>query len=97
MKMYEISEMTDEEILKRIEEEETNLVDLRFQHELKNLTNTAKLNTVRKDIARLKTVLRERNLKATLEQKKINPGVILNKWKIVTLENLELVLLLELR
>ncbi|MCB0729655.1 MAG: 50S ribosomal protein L29 [Ignavibacteriae bacterium] len=69
MKMYEISEMTDEEILKRIEEEETNLVDLRFQHELKNLTNTAKLNTVRKDIARLKTVLRERNLKATLEQK----------------------------
>ena len=35
MKMYEIIEMSEEEIIKRIEEEETNLVDLRFQHELK--------------------------------------------------------------
>ena len=69
MKMYEIIEMSDEEIIKRIEEEELNLVDLRFQHELKNLTNTAKLSTARKDIARLKTVLQERQLKSALEQK----------------------------
>ena len=62
MKMYEINEMSDEEIIKRIEEEETNLVDLRFQHELKNLTNTAKLSASKKDIARLKTVLRQRQL-----------------------------------
>ncbi|MCB0746374.1 MAG: 50S ribosomal protein L29 [Ignavibacteriae bacterium] len=64
MKMYEIIEMADEEIVKRIEEEELNLVDLRFQHELKNLTNTAKLNTIKKDIARMKTVLKERQLKS---------------------------------
>ena len=63
MKMYEIIEMADEEIVKRIEEEELNLVDLRFQHELKNLTNTAKLNTIKKDIARMKTVLKDRQLK----------------------------------
>lgn len=69
MKMYEISEMTVDEITKRIAEEEVNLVDLRFQHELKSLTNTAKLATSKKDIARLKTVLKERQLKATLEQK----------------------------
>lgn len=69
MKMYEISEMTVDEITKRIAEEEENLVDLRFQHELKSLTNTAKLATSKKDIARLKTVLKERQLKATLEQK----------------------------
>lgn len=69
MKMYEISEMAVEEIAKRIVEEEENLVDLRFQHELKSLTNTAKLANVKKDIARLKTVLKERQLKATLEQK----------------------------
>lgn len=69
MKMYEIIEMSEEEIIKRIEEEELNLVDLRFQHELKNLTNTAKLSTVKKDIARLKTVLQERQLKSALEQK----------------------------
>ena len=69
MKMYEISEMSVEEIAKRITEEEENLVDLRFQHELKSLTNTAKLATVKKGIARLKTVLKERQQKATLEQK----------------------------
>ncbi len=60
MKKYEIREMSNEEILKRIQEEETNLVDLRFQHELKNLTNTAKLKLTRKDIAVMKTVLQER-------------------------------------
>ena len=69
MKMYEISEMSDEEIVKRIEEEENNLVDLRFQHELKNLTNTAKLSTSKKDIARLKTVLKERQRKSASENK----------------------------
>ena len=68
MKMYEINEMSDEEIIKRIEEEENNLVDLRFQHELKNLTNTAKLSTSKKDIARLKTVLRQRQLNQKKEE-----------------------------
>ena len=60
MKIYEIREMKNDEILKRIEEEENNMIDLRFQHELKNLTNTAKLDIVKKDIAKMKTVLRER-------------------------------------
>ncbi|MBL1212976.1 MAG: 50S ribosomal protein L29 [Ignavibacteriae bacterium] len=64
MKIYEIREMNTEEIVKRINEEESNIVDLRFQHELKNLTNTAKLNLARKDIARMKTVLRERELES---------------------------------
>ncbi|NOX66052.1 MAG: 50S ribosomal protein L29 [Chlorobi bacterium] len=62
MKIYEIREMTNEEIIKRIEEEEKGLVDLRFQHALKNLTNTAKLKLIRKDIARMKSVLKEREL-----------------------------------
>jgi len=64
MKIYEIREMTNEEIIKRIEEEEKGLVDLRFQHALKNLTNTAKLKLIRKDIARMKSVLSERKLEA---------------------------------
>lgn len=64
MKIYEIREMTSEEIIKRIEEEEKSLVDLRFQHALKNLTNTAKLKLVRKDIARMKSILKERELEA---------------------------------
>lgn len=62
MKIYEIREMKNDELIKRIAEEENNLVDLKFQNELKSLTNTAKLKTVKRDIARMKTVLREREL-----------------------------------
>lgn len=62
MKMYEIRQMTDEELRKRIIEEENNLVDLRFALATKQLTNTAKIKLTRRDIARMKTVLREREL-----------------------------------
>ncbi|GMU96002.1 MULTISPECIES: 50S ribosomal protein L29 [Ignavibacterium] len=67
MKIYEIREMSTDELIKRIQEEERNLVDLRFSHHLKQLTNTAKLKLVRRDIAKMKTVLRERELKALKE------------------------------
>ena len=63
MKMYEIREMSNEELKKRIEEEERNLVDLRFQNSLKSLTNTAKIKLTRRDIARMKTELRNREMK----------------------------------
>ena len=62
MKIYEIREMSTEEIQKRIHEDQKNLVDLTFQKELKNLTNTAKLRIVKKDIAKMKTILREREM-----------------------------------
>lgn len=64
MRMNEIREMSAEEIQKRIQQEEIDLVDLRFQHELKNLTNTAKLKLTRKDIARMKTVLKQKEAEA---------------------------------
>jgi len=64
MKMNEILEMSTDEIERRIKEEEDNQIDLRFQHELKQLTNTAKLKIVRRDIARMKTVLRQRQLQS---------------------------------
>ena len=38
MKIHEIRELKSEELVKRIEEEEKNLVDLRFAHQLKQLT-----------------------------------------------------------
>lgn len=62
MKIHEIREMKTEELIKRIEEEERNIVDLRFAHQLKQLTNTAKLGLAKKDIAKLKTVLKEREM-----------------------------------
>ena len=70
MKIYEIREMKNEEIQKRILEEESNLVDMLFQHELKTLTNTSRLKIVRKDIAKMKTVLNERASEALKEENK---------------------------
>lgn len=64
MKNHEIKEMSTDELTKRIVEEEKNLVDLRFAHQLKQLTNTAKLNLVKKDIARMKTILKQRDMEA---------------------------------
>jgi large subunit ribosomal protein L29 len=69
MKLYEIKEMTSDELVKRIEEEEKNLVDLRFSHELKQLNNTAKLKLAKKDIARMKTILVERERAAQQSSK----------------------------
>jgi large subunit ribosomal protein L29 len=60
MKIREIREMKIDELEKRISEEEKNMIDLRFSHQLKELTNTAKLKLAKKDIARMKTVLKER-------------------------------------
>ncbi len=60
MKIHEIRELKDDELLKQIQEDETSLMDLRFAHQLKQLTNTAKLKITKKELARLKTVLKER-------------------------------------
>jgi len=62
MKIHEIKEMKTEEIVQRIKDEEQSLVDLKFSHQLKQLTNTAKIKNVKRDIARLRTVLQEREL-----------------------------------
>jgi len=67
MKNYEIREMSSDEISKRIVEEEQNLVDLRFQHAVKTLTNTSKIKLVKRDIARMKTILKQRELNENSE------------------------------
>jgi large subunit ribosomal protein L29 len=71
MKIHEVREMKTEEIIRQIEEEERNLVDLRFAHQVKELTNTAKLNLLKKDIAKMKTVIIER---AGKEKEEIKEG-----------------------
>lgn len=72
MKIYEIKEMSNDELIKRIAEEEKNLVDLRFAHQLKQLTNTAKLNLLKKDIAKMKTILKQRQMQNTETADKVN-------------------------
>lgn len=77
MKIHEVREMKTEEIIKQIEEEESNLVDLRFAHQVKELTNTAKLKLIKRDIARMKTVLYDR---ARKEKEEMKEGETVEIW-----------------
>jgi large subunit ribosomal protein L29 len=52
--------MTNEELAKKLEEFKSELFVLRFQNETGQLENPMKINLIKKDIARVKTVLRER-------------------------------------
>ena len=56
----EIREKTNEELLQEIDTLKEELFNLRFQLATGQLENTARLKTVKKDIARIKTVLTER-------------------------------------
>lgn len=62
MKAAEIRNYTDDELKKLLEEKKKQLMDLRFQHAMGQLRNTAQIEEVRRDIARIRTILREREL-----------------------------------
>ena len=64
MQAREIRDLSDGEIRQRIDETYEALFNLRFQRVVGQLENTARLREVRTDIARLKTILRERELEA---------------------------------
>lgn len=56
----EIREKTNEELQAQVSTLKDELFNLRFQQATGQLQNTARLKTVKKDIARIKTVLTER-------------------------------------
>ena len=60
MKTSEIRKMSTEDINKKIVELKDELFDLRMKQATANLEHPHKINAARKDIARLKTVLTER-------------------------------------
>ncbi len=62
MKASEIRQLSDEEIKQRIKELEEELFNLRFQKALGQLEKPHRFKMIRKDIARMKTILREREL-----------------------------------
>ncbi len=63
MKIYEIRELPEEELRKRIKDEEENLVHLKFQKATSQLESPIRIRNVRRDIAKMKTILREIELK----------------------------------
>ncbi|MDP2915002.1 MAG: 50S ribosomal protein L29 [Candidatus Aminicenantes bacterium] len=64
MKANELRELAEDELVRKKAELKDQLFKLRFQHELGQLENAAKLQTVRKDIAKIETLLTEMRSKA---------------------------------
>lgn len=62
MKAKEIRQMSETELQSQLTELKTELFNLRFQLATGQLDNPLRINTVRKDIARVKTIVREREL-----------------------------------
>ncbi|HET7153649.1 MAG TPA: 50S ribosomal protein L29 [Candidatus Kapabacteria bacterium] len=63
-KILDLRNMSDAELKAQVTQHKETLVKLRFQQAVGELTNTSQFGTIRKDIARVKTVIRERELKA---------------------------------
>ena len=64
MKIKEIKNMTDAELQVKLSDLQKELFQLRFNHATGQLASPASLANCKKDIARVKTVIRERELKA---------------------------------
>ena len=62
MKVNEIRALGDEELLKRLEEAHQELFNLRFRLATRQLVNHRELPKAKKKIARMQTVMREREL-----------------------------------
>ncbi|MEN8375237.1 MAG: 50S ribosomal protein L29 [Gemmatimonadota bacterium] len=62
MNAAEVRELTDEEIVGRIEELREELFRLRFRSASQEIENPAQFRALRRDVSRLKTILREREL-----------------------------------
>ncbi|MDW7658112.1 MAG: 50S ribosomal protein L29 [Bacillota bacterium] len=67
MKPNELREKSIAELNEELVDLKEELFKLRFQHAINQLENPLKLQSVKRDIARVKTILRERELKGIRE------------------------------
>ena len=63
MKAAEIRELSVAELNEKLSDLKAELFNLRFQHAINQLDNPTRMKAVKKDIARVKTVIRELELK----------------------------------
>lgn len=68
MKANEIRDLTTEEITARIAEEQEKLMRLRLNHAVSSIERPSEIRELRRGIARLHTILRERELSASNNQ-----------------------------
>ncbi len=62
MKISEIKELSDKEILERLDAEKSHLLRLKMNHAISPLDNPLQIKDVRRNIARIATELRQREL-----------------------------------
>lgn len=65
MKASEIRELTAEELQIKLKDLKEELFNLRFQHAINQLDNPMRISAVKKDIARVLTVIREQELNSS--------------------------------
>ncbi len=63
MKINDLRELTEEELRAKMAELKDQLFKLRFQNAQGQLENAARLKTIRRDIARIETVIKEQSSK----------------------------------
>ena len=64
MQVFEIRNLSDDEIKTKLEETHEEIFNLRFQQAIGQTKDTNTISALKKDIARLKTILQERELGA---------------------------------
>ena len=62
MKIKEITELADKDLREKLAQTETAYKQLKLNHQISPLENPSQIKAARRDIARMKTVLREREL-----------------------------------
>ncbi len=62
MKAKELTELSDEELARRLAELDEERFNLRFQRAVGEVDNPVRMRHIRRDIARINTVLRQRRL-----------------------------------
>lgn len=67
MKAKEVRELTSQELTQKLDNLKGDLFNLRFQLATGQLENPMRIRQVRKDIARVKTIMRERELKVNVQ------------------------------
>ena len=68
----DLRELDDDELETRLRESKEELFNLRFQHVTGQLDNYARIGQVKRDVARINTLLREREIAAYEAQESVN-------------------------
>jgi large subunit ribosomal protein L29 len=69
VKAAEAHGLKDEELMERLREAQQEVFNLRFQHATGELENTARIGAVKRDVAKLLTVAKERGIDVTTHLK----------------------------